>query len=727
MQQLFRIILSLSVSGTMVGGIILLIRPVTKRYFSHRWAYYLWLLVLCRLLLPVHVSVNLVDELFTAVQNWQMVQSPNKTSEDAVSESANRNIPENIGALENNSVPENSGVPGNGIAQTSVSELGSRLSNEEMDNNIYADHGTDGSVTVHGLRGWLTGFHLICVVWMIGVIVCALWKIWDYRKFVGNLCRNATLVTNPEVLAMREECRRRLGVRRRVPVYESSAVDRPIMIGFFGSCIIMPPDVPADLMLILHHELVHCRRKDIGYKWLFQLALCVHWFNPFVYLFHRKFCLDCELACDEAVMNSLTENGRKAYGDVLLDMAEQTISCHRNVMAMTLLEEKSTLKERLEGIIRYRKRSVVTVICAVAAAAALFGIALVGGAITGSQDHAGSMKGGLGRLLLSALFGDGTDFMNQEVQISYDGTAYRMYDNDELIAGRDDHDVWRAWIFGGDERSTDCEGLILNGSSTLGILYANCETTIRVNSQFEMADGRMKIVQVMPDGTVRVLNDSGEKTVETIALSEGRNVLKVVGQEARAKNLLFSFDHVAEECFDDIFADEEEEDQKILLQNIAAGELDRAQMRESLTNMDTEQVSELLKLLLEQDVTLYAEDWDAIFTYSDQHLSAEYLAEALEEGKADSFYGKGFDSVALHVSSDDRVTIITSMQRLSYHRLRFGGLAGLNKSQCETCVMHFLDLGNTLTDSQLQELADYVSAKGLERISERNEEIKALQ
>ena len=380
-------------------------------------------------------------------------------------------------------------------------------------------------------------------------------------------------------------------------------------------------------------------------------------------------------------------------------------------------------------------------ICAVAAAVLLAGIALAGGVMTSGQDSAGSTdwkqqtlfnsperaKQGLGRLLRSALLGDGTDFMNQEVQISRDGTAYRTYDDDELIAGRDDHDVCRAWIYGGDERSADCDGLILDGSDTVSILYANSDTTIRVNSRFEMEDGRLKVVHIMPDQTVRVLNDSGEETAETIALPEGRNVIKMVGQEARVKNLLVTCDDITEACFDGIYGTEEEERQHNIMKEIASGDVDRAQMREALADMETEQVSELLKMLLDQDMTLYAEDWNEIFTYSDQHLSAQYLAEALREGKADSFYGKGFDSVALHVSSGDWVEIVTSMQRLSYHRLQFGGLAGLNKSQCETCIMHFLDLGNTLTDSELRGLTDYVSAKGLERISKRNEEMKILQ
>ena len=714
MEQLIKMILSLSISGTLVGGIILLIRPVTKKYFSKRWSYYLWLLVLFRLLLPVHTGVNLMNSLYTKLPEWRTAW---------IQEEANvSGSPETAYGLGNDEgkeleEPEETGKAAEGNADEPGSEYRDfDISSKYKD----SDSGSGGRLGTGVSVNESVLLKIVAVVWLLGIMVCALWKIYDYRRFMRTLCRNAVLTTDSRILAQREECRARLGIKRRVPVYVSTEVSCPMLIGFFGSCIILPKDMSADTMLILHHELIHCKRHDIGYKWLFQLALCVHWFNPFIYLFNRKFNLDCELACDEEVMKLLTDDGRKAYGNVLLDAAEHSIIFHKNVLAMTLLEEKSTLKERLEGIARYHKRGVRTALCSVTAVVVLFAVALMGGVVSAKES-----RGSLIMSVLVGVFGDGSGFIKQDIQIDRDGPAYRMYDDDELIADKDEHDVWRAWIYGGDEKSTDCKGLILNGSDTLSILYANKNTTIEVQSLFGLQDGRLKLVHVTPEGKVNILNETGETVTETITLPQGRNVLKMVGQEARVENLFFTYDQVAEKDFDRIFLDEEEEYKYNLTEDIKSDNLDRSQLQETFTDMETEEVSELFKYLLEQDVTLYAEDWRAVFTYSDQHLSAEYLAEALKDGKADSFYSNGFREVAIHVNSDDWVEIVTSMQRLSYNTLYFDGLTFLNKSQSETCIMHFLDLGNTLTESQLQKLADYVSSSGLERIRERNEEIKS--
>lgn len=692
MEQLFKMILSLSISGTLVGGIIWLIRPVTKKYFSKRWSYYLWLLVLFRLLLPVHTGVNLMNSLYIRLPEWRSAGVQDNT-----------NAPDASGTVYE---LDNDGEDKEGLEETRRPAGG------------YAD-GPDSEGTIVNRPVLLK---VAAIVWLFGIMVSALWKIYDYRRFMRAICKSAVLTTDSQILAQREECRARLGIKRRVPIYVSTEINCPMLIGYFGSCIVLPKDMRADTMLILHHELVHCKRRDIGYKWLFQLALCVHWFNPFIYLFNRIFNLDCELACDEEVMKLLTDDGRRAYGNVLLDAAEHSAVFHRNVLAMTLLEEKSTLKERLQGIARYHRRGAAAALCSVTAAIVLFAVALMGGVVSAKESQRSLVMS-----VLVGVFGDGSDFIKQDIQIDRGGPAYRMYDDDELIADKDEHDVLRAWIYSGDERSTDCKGLILNGSNTLGILYANKDTTIEVQSLFDLQDGRLKFVHITPVGKVNVLNETGEDITETITLLQGKNVLKMVGQEARVENLLFTYDKVVEKDFDKIFMDEEEEYKYYLMEDIQAGNLDRTQLQESFTDMEPEEVSEVFKYLLEQDVTLYAEDWQAVFTYSDQHLSAVYLSDALEDGKADSFYSNGFREVAIHVSSDDWVMIVTSMQRLSFNTLYFGGLSFLNKSQSETCIMHYLDLENTLTDSQLQRLEDYVSSSRLERIKERNEEMKDLR
>lgn len=128
------------------------------------------------------------------------------------------------------------------------------------------------------------------------------------------------------------------------------------------------------------HELVHYRRLDILYKWLVQLVLCLHWFNPFVYLMKREINRLCELSCDERVIMTLSENARKAYGDTLLHAVGTGDSYKDPLASVSLNESKELLKGRLDAIMKYKKLSIFVRFAAVLATSILIGDAVVLGA-----------------------------------------------------------------------------------------------------------------------------------------------------------------------------------------------------------------------------------------------------------------------------------------------------------------------------------------------------------
>ena len=90
----------------------------------------------------------------------------------------------------------------------------------------------------------------------------------------------------------------------------------------------------------------------------------MHWFNPIAYLVHREIDRACELACDEAVISNLNNDGKQAYGDTLIAVASEK-KLPKTVLSTTMCEEKKVLKERLGAIMKSRKfsRKVIAVSC----------------------------------------------------------------------------------------------------------------------------------------------------------------------------------------------------------------------------------------------------------------------------------------------------------------------------------------------------------------------------
>lgn len=64
MSEAFKIPLSLSCSGALLILVLLLCRPLFRGRLSKRWQYYIWLVVVARLLLPFAPEMNLMGAVF---------------------------------------------------------------------------------------------------------------------------------------------------------------------------------------------------------------------------------------------------------------------------------------------------------------------------------------------------------------------------------------------------------------------------------------------------------------------------------------------------------------------------------------------------------------------------------------------------------------------------------------------------------------------------------------
>lgn len=69
MSELLKIVFSLSLSGTILFFIILALKPLYKNKLCKRWQYYIWLIVILRMLLPFTPETTLVGSAFAYLDN----------------------------------------------------------------------------------------------------------------------------------------------------------------------------------------------------------------------------------------------------------------------------------------------------------------------------------------------------------------------------------------------------------------------------------------------------------------------------------------------------------------------------------------------------------------------------------------------------------------------------------------------------------------------------------
>lgn len=161
-------------------------------------------------------------------------------------------------------------------------------------------------------------------------------------------------------------------LRRKIGIRQSDRVETPITYGLIFPVILFPRNIDWEeegLNFILEHEWLHIRRFDNLFKLALTGVVCLHWFNPLVWVMYLVCNRDIELSCDEAVMRSLGEEKRAEYAMTLIRMEEK----RNRMVPFSSAFGRNVMKERIGGIMRVRKITFIT---------GVLGLFLVGGITT---------------------------------------------------------------------------------------------------------------------------------------------------------------------------------------------------------------------------------------------------------------------------------------------------------------------------------------------------------
>lgn len=145
----------------------------------------------------------------------------------------------------------------------------------------------------------------------------------------------------------------------QILVFTNDEIASPLVCGLFAPKIYLPTRIDfsnTDLLRhILCHETMHIRRKDNWIKAVMLVTLCLHWFNPLVWIMSKYLASDLELACDEAVLRHYDkeEEIRKNYAFSLLTMA---ITGNRPTLLYSAFS-KTEVERRIQSVLQYRKAS----------------------------------------------------------------------------------------------------------------------------------------------------------------------------------------------------------------------------------------------------------------------------------------------------------------------------------------------------------------------------------
>ncbi len=357
MNTVFKLFLSMSFSGAALILALLAGKRFWRDKISRQWQYYIWLVVILRLLLPFAPERNLMATACQAV-------------EQALSGTTLSVLPQPMTDTEDADVPVSVWTPGSVTVDNALQE------DENADNPA-----PDFKDAAHLSSGNKNVGDYIWLVWLAVVSGLLIRKITMYQSFVRYVKDGCSPVNDIAMLERFSDAATQTGIKKPVELCVNPLVSSPMLIGFFHPCIVLPGTEISekDFHYIALHELTHHKRRDILYKWLVQVTVCLHWFNPMVYRMRREITRACEFSCDAAVLAKVGKDHAPEYGKTLLDAMAAVRTYRENFGAVTLSENKQLLKERLVAVMNVRKKSkAVVMLTGVMTLCLIFGAAFMG-------------------------------------------------------------------------------------------------------------------------------------------------------------------------------------------------------------------------------------------------------------------------------------------------------------------------------------------------------------
>ena len=217
---------------------------------------------------------------------------------------------------------------------------------------------------------------LLAGLWLAGCLIVFSFQPDRYFEF-QDFVERWSIAPSRVILDRFTSLSQSLGVKTPVRCILCRGISSPLAMGFFRPKVVLPANLPfSELDLVLTHELIHIRRRDVWYKLFFILVSSIYWFNPAVWLMQRLAVKDLEFLCDSQVVEGQDPEFKKRYCQAILSGVQS--QAHPVPLTTCFHSGKKTLLARFSNILDLRKKKKGIILTLVVCGAALLAGNLIG-------------------------------------------------------------------------------------------------------------------------------------------------------------------------------------------------------------------------------------------------------------------------------------------------------------------------------------------------------------
>ena len=208
----------------------------------------------------------------------------------------------------------------------------------------------------------VTGFMNQYSTWIISAwATVVVWKLIRLKidlYSVGRL-RASGIIAPEESWTLRlQQLADRIGIRKKVMLFESSLVNIPLVAGHWKPVILLPLGMLTQLSMdeveaVLLHELAHIRRHDYIFNLLQRITGILFFFNPGIVWLSSLIRAERENCCDDIAIRHT--NDKLKFVEALISVKQHSLKTPS--LAMTFLGQKNSLLYRVNRIVCSQNKS----------------------------------------------------------------------------------------------------------------------------------------------------------------------------------------------------------------------------------------------------------------------------------------------------------------------------------------------------------------------------------
>ncbi|PJI08705.1 MULTISPECIES: M56 family metallopeptidase [Clostridium] len=321
--SLFLQTIKLSIMASVAAIIIWLIKLLFKNKLSSAWHYYIWFIIIIRLLLPYSLS--------SPVSIYNTV-----------------NIDKNM-------------------SKATINSSTTQIINNPTTVNTKANH-HNNDFNQNSCQNIL---HILSIVWVIVLGIACIYLLSIYTIFCFKI-KSENDFRDVKICDTLEQCKKAMNIRRNIKIKNSKSVQTPCITGLITPVILIPEGLVHkltndDVKYIIIHELAHFKRKDILINWIVIILNLIHWFNPILYFSFKRLKQDAEISCDAKALSYIKTKDHKNYGNTIINLVSLISLPTTNPWEVTMVG-KSQIKRRIIMISKFKKGTLIKTSLGIAAA-----------------------------------------------------------------------------------------------------------------------------------------------------------------------------------------------------------------------------------------------------------------------------------------------------------------------------------------------------------------------